>query len=208
MINEQAPITKGTREFDLRRKRLQRLLPRHHSMIAMTLAGHDNTTIAKTLGCTSRSVEIISQSPLFQAEVARRRKESKEVETLGLDRNATLQKARMVLDGAAEKASQTLVQLLDSDDDAIRLRGADSLLDRVFGKGPGGNSAPVINISAERVVLLNIALKESDNVHVIQPANSNPTPGTEGQSGDVYQGSSKQVVSRAIPISDAFLLFI
>ena len=143
---------------------IRRLLPRHFRILEMVLAGHDNTTIAETLGISTRSITMIKQSPLFQSELVRRREDKTDTTMLSLDREAVMGKARSILEDASELAAETLEELLDADDNSVRLRAADSILDRVFGKkGEAKAAGVVVNISAEHVQLLNLALKESNH---------------------------------------------
>lgn len=169
---------------------IQRLLPRHFRILEMVLAGHDNTTISKTLGISTRSITMLKQSPLFQTELVRRRENSKEETMLTLDREAIMGKARSILENASLEAAETVEGLMYSDDDSIKFRAAESILDRVFGKkGEASNSGVVVNISAEHVQLLNLALKET--VHAsIQPADCKPTDDPEGRRDE---GVCKQV---------------
>lgn len=165
-----------------------RLLPRHFKIIELILAGHDDGTIAQMLDMARYSISQIRRSPLVQAELTRRRRESDEPVIAALDRNAILGKAKVVLEDAAEKAAQTQVHLLEAEDESIKLRASNSILDRVFGKAE--ESRPVIHISAEQVQLLNIALQESTNGHYEEPAANRPSADApEDQRGDVQAGA-------------------
>ncbi len=140
---------------------IQRLLPRHFNVIEMAAAGHDVVTIAKTLDMSTHTISGILRSPLAQAELARRRKELRETEVLGMDRDATLGKARSILEQASERAATVSTELLECPNPTIALKAANSILDRVFGKGSDDRRSMVVNITAEHVDLLNLALKES-----------------------------------------------
>lgn len=141
---------------------IRRLLPRHFKILELVLAGHQYEAIAKIVEMTTAGVKMVTQSPVFQAEVARRRRESTEETVLGLDRDATLGKARSILEDATEVAATKNVELMNCGNHGIELRAAHSILDRAFGKiGQGDGAGMVINISAEHVDLLNLALKET-----------------------------------------------
>lgn len=141
---------------------IRRLLPRHFKILDYTLAGLDTTAIAKTLNITAGSIRKIQTSPLFQAELTRRRTECKESEIISLDRQATLGKARSILEEATVAAAEKHIKLMDNIDPAIQMRAAAGILDRVFGKSNEGGASVVVNISAQHVELLNLALKESN----------------------------------------------
>lgn len=140
---------------------ITRLLPRHFKIVDLTLAGHEVSEIADAVGVNRSTIQKLQRSPLFQAELVRRRKEDKVVEIEKMSRSAILGRAKSVLTQATEKAAETQVSLLNSEDDSIKLRAASSLLDRAFGKTE--DVAPIIHISTEQVQLLTIALKESSN---------------------------------------------
>ena len=169
---------------------IQRLLPRHYKIIEFALAGHDTGFIAEALGMNPSSVGKVLSSPLVQHELARRRQSSQESTTLGEDRSAAVGKARSILELATEKAANVMEELLDSYDPNIKLRAADKILDRVFGKDSENRKTGAVNISAEQIQLLVVALKESDNENAL-PAADRPTgegASVQGQ-GDVCQGT-------------------
>jgi len=145
---------------------IQRLLPRHFKIIELALAGHNNKTIAEVVGMSPSGVATVLNSPLVQSELARERERNRESEVMHLDREATLGKARSILEQATEKAAKVHEILLESPDPTIQLRAADKILDRVFGKDKDERRSAVINISAEQVQLLTLALKESNNERI------------------------------------------
>lgn len=170
---------------------IQRLLPQHYALIDMAVAGHSPRVIAETLGRTPESVRLLLNAPNVQHEISIRRKDGREATTLGLDRDAVLGKARSVLEQATERAALKQVALIDSFDPAIALRASDKILDRVFGPtGGGGNKAPIINVSAEQIALVNLTLKEL-NSHVIHrnPTNEAVAINSGNGLGDVRQDS-------------------
>ena len=153
----------GRNEAQMQRQfSIARMLPRHYQILEMTLAGHNTETISKTTGMSVRGINMLKRSPLFQSELVRRREQANETELMSLDRTAIMGKARSILEQATEKAARTVEKLMGSDDAAIQLRAAESVLDRVFGKkGEGKQGGMVVNISAEQVNLLALALQES-----------------------------------------------
>lgn len=162
---------------------IQRLLPRHFKIIDLAAAGHDAKAIATILNMHVTTVAQVLRSPLVQHELSRVRRESRESETLGLDRSAAMGKARSILEQASERAAKTCEELLNSDNDSVRLRAADKILDRVFGSED--KSKPLaINITAEHVNLLVQALQESDNARRQVPDRA-PAEATQDQHVDV-----------------------
>lgn len=145
---------------------LQRLLPRHYKIVELALAGYNAKHIAQVLNMNPRSVSMVLQSPLVQHELSKRREAKNESQVLGLDRDATIGRARMVLERAVESAAKTQVKLLECEDPSIQLKAADRILDRVFGKADTQRQA-VVNITAEQVNLLVAAMKESQDGEVL-----------------------------------------
>ena len=54
---------------------LKKLLPRHYRILELCLDGKNYKDIAKEIGLTQRAISNITNSPIFQNELARRRKE-------------------------------------------------------------------------------------------------------------------------------------
>lgn len=142
---------------------IKRLLPRHFEILELTLAGHDITAIAKATGFSTSGIQHVSKSALFQAELVRRRQETKgEMVILEADRERALGKARSILDKASEFAATTQAKLLHSGNESVQFKAAKDILDRALGTGKKeGNAGLVLNVSAEHVNLLNLAIKES-----------------------------------------------
>ncbi len=186
---ELLPRFKGERG----RHEIQRMLPRHHKIAELALAGHNSATIAETLSMKPRSVSIIMASPLFQSEISRRRETSESGEIARLDRDAAVGKARSILEEESVTAAQTVVGLMAQEDPNIQLRAAVNILDRVFPKETAKtNSGPVVNVelNGEQAQLLVLAMKESDNGQDHQlVANCTPTHPTEGEQGAVHETS-------------------
>lgn len=164
--------------------KIQRLLPRHFKIVELAAAGHTYTTIARILGMNPRSVGLILRSPLVQPELARMRGRLNDSEILKLDREATLGKARSILESSALKAAQRLNDLMDSKDDSVSLRAADKILDRVFGRSDENRGA-VVNITNEQINLLVTAMKESE--HETKLPNRRATEAPHDESNHVPQ---------------------
>ncbi len=165
---------------------IQRILPRHFAIIDLAVAGHDNKAIAETLGCSTSQVGLILRSPVAQMEIARRRKSSTETEILGLDRSAVMGKARSILEQATESAATTLENELLNDKPEVRLKAANSILDRAFGNGADSRRGVVMNISSENIALINLALKESEYVPRKLTAHEAPADSSNERSSEVY----------------------
>ncbi len=172
------------------RHMVQRLLPRHFKIIEMVKAGHTNKAIAETIGLHQDTIGYITRSPLFQAELARRRSEDNTQEILGMDHDAVIGKARSILEQNATAAAEKHVELLETDDPALQMRAADKILDRVFGKAEDRSVKPVVSLTAENVQLLVLALKESPNGQNSEPAtNGEVARNPEGRQEDVLEGT-------------------
>lgn len=136
----------------------------------MALAGHKDSAIAAALGMGTPAISIIRKSPIFQAELSRRRKDVDE-SYMEEDRNAFLGKSRSMMDQAQKivedgtpKAANTLMGLLESKSEGIKLQTATKILDRAFGAADKKTESNVsISISLESAQLIQVALKESDN---------------------------------------------
>lgn len=173
---------------------VQRMLPRHFRMLDLKVAGLTNRAIAEMLGCTEQSVGIVSRSPLFKAELNRRLKERNE-DAVVAEAESFASKARITLEENAGLAATTQVELLDSEDDSVRLRSAGSILDRVLGKPEGGDAsggAQVnIQINAPDAQLLITALNESKEIQHGRrqepAADSSATDTSENGQRDVHQ---------------------
>lgn len=141
---------------------IKRMLPRHFKMLELRLAGLSNRAIAEMLGCSAQSVGIVVRSPLFQAEYNRRLDQQNTSAAIE-ERDAFASKTRSILEQNAEKAANTQVDLMDSEDDSVRLRASGSILDRVLGKdGPTASGPQLkIEINAQDAKLLVTALNES-----------------------------------------------
>jgi transcriptional regulator len=140
---------------------LKKLLPRHYKIMELFLDGLSYKEVADTLGMTPQAIQLISKSPLFQNELARRR-ESHET-SLSKTRTEAQSEAQAILNQNARKAAETEADLLDEDDPSIRRKSAEAILDRVLGKGDQQQSS-VVHINTESLQLLQLALKEENQL--------------------------------------------
>lgn len=139
---------------------IQRLLPRHYTIVELTLSGYGPKEIAQALGMTPQAVTIITKSPNFQAELSRRRqdqeKQSNEVHALGVIQS------RKMLEEASVMAAQTHISLMDPEycpDPKIRQTSASKILDLVLDDQRGPKN--VIVMQPGSLLLLQQALKEA-----------------------------------------------
>jgi hypothetical protein len=131
---------------------------------------------------------------LFVAEYNRRLKAQTDG-AISEELEAFASKSRSILEQNSEKAANTQVDLLDSEDDSVRLRASGSILDRVLGKpeGPGASGGPQvkIEINASDAQLLVTALNESKEITHGRTedaaADCSPTSPPENGQGSVHQ---------------------
>lgn len=159
---------------------IQRMLPRHFKMMELTLAGMTQVAIAEMLGCTRQCVGIVQRSPIFRKELQQKQKDmnSEGVKDVVVK---FAEQAQKVLEDNSKKAAMCQVDLLDADDDSVRLRASSSILDRALGKPEGQLTASGPNIKVEIhanvAQLLMTALTESKeiNSHASNDITSEPT---------------------------------
>lgn len=177
---------------------VKKLLPRHYRILELRLAGLSNKAIAESVDCTPQTVGIVSRSPLFRAEYQRRlasQTQNRVVE----EADAFASLARSTLEQNAERAAQTQVDLLESEDDSVRLRSSGSILDRVLGKPEGTQASDgpsiKVEIQTKDAQLLILALRESKEIpHAQGHAEESPESycssegsATGSEPCDVYQ---------------------
>lgn len=166
---------------------LQRLQAVHRRIVEMQLAGMRVTDIAQELGLSVVGVGRIVKSPLFQDELARRRQTQTGIvdEVLA----CTTARARESLDAAAASAVDTMVGLLGSESENVRLRSAAEILDRTVGQKDLGGG-PKIIINALNLQALQIALQETRGGR-----DDNPPDGDDSTSDDDGGGERGTVVA-------------
>ena len=129
-------------------------------MLELFLLGLSNIEIAERLGVTPQNVSCCFNSGIMQQQLARRRKQSEKETDASISR--TLSEAQDNLEKNAFAASQVHVDLLESDDESVKQRSANAILDRTgLGSKPQKDNASRIMIDANVVNLLNLADKES-----------------------------------------------
>lgn len=141
---------------------IQRLLPRHHGILRLVLAGsHSRAQIAEMIGYTPENVSLVIDSPLFQMELARRRKDIEQSETIAIRDGLT--QARDLLNQNAVAAVETMEGLLTADDPSLRLNAADKILKYAFPKGDemkGASVTTVVALNDEKLERLRSVLAE------------------------------------------------
>ena len=136
---------------------LQRLTDIHKKMVELRLDGMRGTEIATALGIRRETVSRILKSPLFQDTLARRRTERDGA----ADSTHAVGAARDALNGAARKAVDRLVGLLDSDSEHTALAAAKVVLDKTL--TDAGTDAPSVMFTQVNINTLALALQESRN---------------------------------------------
>lgn len=131
---------------------VSRMLPRHHEIVKRCLLGMSNVAIANELGMSNRSISLITNSPLFQQELARRRKlvESEETKII----SGGVKQARQILDDNSALAAQTQVDLMSSNEERVKSSAAKDILDRTIGSKVDGGQAVGVVIDASALELV------------------------------------------------------
>lgn len=140
---------------------IQRLRAIHYKMVDLVLAGLSTKEIAEECERTPQSISLVTNSPLFQDEVARRRK----VQNVKHDEASSnvISRVKQILENNAEAAANVHVDLMtNSSDPRIKQSSANSILDRVYpAKVDEGSKTPVVQINVQQLQLLQLALAES-----------------------------------------------
>lgn len=141
---------------------LQRLTDIHKRMIELRLDGMRGVDIATALGIRRETVGRVLKSPLFQDMLARRRAERE----AAVDTSHALGvvHARDALNGAARRAVDKLVGLLDSDSEHTALAAAKIVLDKTLNDSK--DDAPAVVFTQVNVNMLVDALRESRDAAV------------------------------------------
>jgi DNA-binding MarR family transcriptional regulator len=152
-------MTQGTTQVS---NGIQRLLPRHHGILRLVLAGtHSRKEIAEMLGYTPENVSLVIDSPLFQMELSRRRADLERTETIAVRDGLT--QARDLLNQNAVAAVETLERAMAEGDLKIGIDAADKILKYAFPKSQdlrGGQTTQVVALSEEKLSRLREALSE------------------------------------------------
>ena len=137
---------------------IQRMAPRHFRILELCLQGHSKKVIAEALGMTPQAISLITNSPLFQDQLARRRGEVEKVSNEAV--GSAVVDARNTLVENAQAAANKQVDLLNAENESVQLHAATAILDRVMEKKDGDKvTSPMIQ--TEQLNVLVLALKES-----------------------------------------------
>ena len=139
---------------------LQRLLPRHYEILNLSLGGNGPKEIAQVLGMTPQAISLITKSPVFQNELARRRDGINAEVDAGLASSPL--RAKELLESSAHRAAEVQVELLESPDHKTKLASSKEILDRVLGSGKEHQASSVVVLQKVDIQLLQLALRESE----------------------------------------------
>ena len=145
---------------------IQELNPRHHKILDYCIAGLTNKQIAEKLNMSDRQVCIIIKAQSFQHELAIRRSAFQQ----DLDEKLATQEdeAANHLKQNAFKAAKVLSGCLNSPSDHIKLRSAESILDRTGHQKATPqkqqDDKTIINISRDDLLLLQETLEMEDKI--------------------------------------------
>lgn len=151
---------------------IQRLLPRHFGLLKLVLSGvYSNGDMARMLGYTPENIRLVINSPLFQDELARRRRETELTENLAVRDGLT--QARDLLNQTAYAAVEKLEDVMvGAVDPKLQMDAADKILKYAFPRGEEARGASVtanvVVLSAEkleglRAILNEIGVTSTDN---------------------------------------------
>jgi hypothetical protein len=141
---------------------LQRLTDVHKRMVELRLDGLRATEIATTLGIRRETVGRVLKSPLFQDTLARRRAERESA--VDTSHAVGVANARDALNGAAKRAVDKLVGLLDSESEHTALAAAKIVLDKTLSDSK--DDTPIVAFTQVNVNMLVDALRESRDAAV------------------------------------------
>ena len=140
---------------------LERIMSRHKRMMGLHLKGMTNTDIAKETGQHINCVSQVLNSPIVQDEVARLR--GLQDKALAEQDAVVTTQARSRLETLSVSAATTLGDLLEDEDPHVKLKSANSILDKALGKSDVPQGAN-IHINAEHLNLLNLAATEAASI--------------------------------------------
>jgi hypothetical protein len=150
----------ATNQKALASKQIQTLMPRHYKILDLAILGLNPVDIAKELKMTSGQVRIIMKAPCFQHQFGLRR--SMHEEKVSEEAVVNLDQTRETLTRSATLAAEALVGGLSSGDERIKIKSAESILDRTGypkeTKIEGGNNT-IIAIDNKQLNLMNDTLK-------------------------------------------------
>lgn len=139
---------------------LKALSSRHMQMIELELSGRSPSEIAEAFGTTANALQFVRKSPVYQAELSRRRQERQRVVDAAVIKG-TAEAERLVQETAAE-AAETLREVMRSSiDEKNRIVAAKDFLDRAGIGHATREQLPSMHINAQQVQLLVVALSEA-----------------------------------------------
>lgn len=160
---------------------LKRMLPRHHTIVTLALAGLSERDIAGQLEMTPQAIGMILRSPIVQDELSRRRTQQEHRNDEEMVRGVS--KAREILNENSATAASKMVELLDSPDPRVAQMSAKDILDRTLAPAEGGRGMQVTVLSEGAIQLLQVALSEDKELKGPSVA-SVRAPQPDGQSGE------------------------
>lgn len=185
---------------------ITKLNQRHQQIIRLMLMGtYTKIQIARLTGFEPNSINLITNSPLFQAELVRRQTELQESENEEIISGMGI--ARTNLENAAAHAVAKLDDLAHSSaDESIQLRAADAIMKQAFGSN--SNNAPqvgqVLVFDMSKLAFLQEVAKEAGLIEgdkrepvatdVVEPVKATATAG--GVEQDQGDGASELVLLR------------
>jgi hypothetical protein len=147
-------IPENTPNLYDQKQTITRMLQKHLRVLDLHLAGKTDVEIGELTGIGARRIKKIRNSPTFEHELSRRRKQiENKYDDAAIAVAVTKTDAQQVLDDESVNAAQELVEGLLSDDDGVRFKSAESILDRTgYGKQTKvdtRNATVTTNIPAE-----------------------------------------------------------
>ncbi len=150
---------------------IQRMLPRHYSILELVLDGFGPKEIAEVVGMSKEGVGQVIMAPIFQNELANRRQ--KQTRAFEDNRVKDVSAAKKRLEELAIEAVETHAELMGPDHKPeVRQRSADAVLSKVYPRGidgSGGENSPLAGvtiITLGDLKSLQVALRESGRAPV------------------------------------------
>lgn len=165
---------------------LQKLMPRHYRIIDLFIEGLTPGEVAKEVGMSVVQIKNIRNSPHFQLEYDRRRTSYERIHD-GHLATCNTERAEDIIKKSQPEAARKLTCLLESVDEGIQLRSAESLLDRGgharLQKIQSTNANVVVALDGDQLARIRETLDlDCDTLDVkpsdVKPSDVNPAPGT------------------------------
>jgi hypothetical protein len=139
-----------------RSREIQRMLPRHFKIMELCASGYNPKDIAQATGVTKQTVGNITNSPLFQDELARFKETQRDIDT---EKEIRAENDAMeILRQNSTRAAERTVELMESENEKIALSSASEILDRVT-KSESGRAQIILDSDAINVLFT--ALRET-----------------------------------------------